>query len=102
RRCGFNEAAVRDGGSRAGREGGARARGASMRPPFVTAEVRIADVGGVMAKGASMRPPFVTAEVRASGTERGPASFIASMRPPFVTAEVTGRGSEPIRFDELQ
>src|SRR5690606_16718329 len=35
----FNEAAVRDGGSRGGRGEDGRARRASMRPPFVTAEV---------------------------------------------------------------
>src|SRR5690606_30073637 len=84
---------------------------ASMRPPFVTAEVREPSRPTCLARQASMRPPFVTAEVepwsschdplrhrfneaavRDGGSLRIVPEFVfywtASMRPPFVTAEV--------------
>src|SRR5690606_5348491 len=87
-------------------------RGASMRPPFVTAEVRFRGLDDDAHLIASMRPPFVTAEVppvvssnrmtvgcfnEAAVRDGGSPvetyridhdDAVASMRPPFVTAEV--------------
>src|SRR5690606_4788018 len=72
----------------------AASRAASMRPPFVTAEVLWRLVLEHLGSSASMRPPFVTAEVRRRQVVVG-SETPASMRPPFVTAEVRRSKASP-------